>query len=82
MPGGGGLRADIIHAHSPSLNGIPALNAARKCIPVVYEVRALETRRRPAPSEKSIKYRVSKFMETRPLRLTLFTICDGRKISF
>ena len=35
-------KPDIIHAHSPSLNGIPALRAGRKSgIPVVYEVRAL-----------------------------------------
>ena len=32
----------IIHAHSPSLNGMPTLKAGRKYgIPVVYEVRAL-----------------------------------------
>lgn len=33
---------DIVHAHSPVLNGIPALRAARRAgLPMVYEVRAL-----------------------------------------
>jgi glycogen synthase len=33
---------DIVHAHSPVLNGIPALRAARRAgLPLVYEVRAL-----------------------------------------
>jgi PEP-CTERM/exosortase A-associated glycosyltransferase len=32
---------DIIHAHSPVLNGIPALRAAQRAgLPIVYEVRA------------------------------------------
>ena len=35
------LRPQIIHAHSPVLNAIPALRVGRKLgIPVVYEVRA------------------------------------------
>lgn len=32
----------VLHAHSPSLNGIPALWAARRCgVPLVYEMRGL-----------------------------------------
>ncbi|NNM83573.1 MAG: glycosyltransferase WbuB, partial [Burkholderiales bacterium] len=35
------LRPDILHAHSPSLNVFPAIEAGRKFgIPVIYEVRA------------------------------------------
>lgn len=35
-------RPNIVHAHSPVLNGIPALRAARRAgLPLVYEVRAL-----------------------------------------
>lgn len=35
-------RPDIVHAHSPVLNGLPALWAARRAkLPLVYEVRAL-----------------------------------------
>src|SRR4051794_15485522 len=34
-------RPDVLHAHSPVLNGIPALRAARRAgLPFVYEVRA------------------------------------------
>ena len=34
-------RSQILHAHSPVLNGIPALRVARRAgIPVVYEIRA------------------------------------------
>jgi len=36
------FRPDVIHAHSPVLNAIPALRFARKArLPVVYELRAL-----------------------------------------
>ncbi|MBI5467813.1 MAG: glycosyltransferase, exosortase A system-associated [Deltaproteobacteria bacterium] len=76
-------KPDIIHAHSPSLNGIPALSAARKYgIPVVYEVRAFwedAAVDHGTFKEKSIKYRVSKFMETRLFKGVdaIFTICDG-----
>src|SRR6266446_4767318 len=36
------FHADILHAHSPVLNALPALWAGRKLgIPVVYELRAL-----------------------------------------
>ena len=35
------IRPDILHAHSPSLNGLAALRAGRRYgIPVVYEIRA------------------------------------------
>ncbi len=35
------LRPDVIHAHSPALNGVAALRVGRRLgIPVVYEVRA------------------------------------------
>jgi glycogen(starch) synthase len=35
------VRPDIIHAHSPVLNALPAIKVARKLgIPVVYEIRA------------------------------------------
>ncbi len=35
------IRPDVIHAHSPVLNAVPALTVGRRlAIPVVYEVRA------------------------------------------
>jgi len=74
---------DIIHAHSPSLNGIPALLVGRKYgIPVVYEVRALwedAAVDHGTFTEKSLRYRVSRIVETELLKRVdfLFTICDG-----
>src|SRR5690606_39211518 len=36
------VKPDLIHAHSPALNGAPALRAGRRLgLPVLYEVRAL-----------------------------------------
>src|SRR5262249_22447335 len=35
-------RVDVVHAHSPSLNGVPALWAARRVgVPMIYEMRGL-----------------------------------------
>src|SRR3990167_1900504 len=64
---------DIIHAHSPSLNGIPALRAGRKYgIPVAYEIRAFwedAAVDHRTFKESSFKYRVSKFIETGQLKM-------------
>jgi PEP-CTERM/exosortase A-associated glycosyltransferase len=76
-------KPDIIHAHSPSLNGIPALIAGRKDrIPVVYEVRALwedAAVDHRTFKEGSFKYRFSRFIETELMKRVdaLFTICEG-----
>jgi PEP-CTERM/exosortase A-associated glycosyltransferase len=76
---------DIIHAHSPSLNGIPALRAGRRYgIPVVYEVRALWEDAAVDHgffAEGSFKYKMSRFVESRILKRvdSLFTICEGLK---
>jgi PEP-CTERM/exosortase A-associated glycosyltransferase len=78
-------KPDIIHAHSPSLNGIPALRAGRKYkIPVVYEVRALwedAAVDHGTFSEKSLKYAISRFVETKLMERVdaLFAICKGIK---
>lgn len=76
-------KPDIIHAHSPSLNGIAALLSGRKFrIPVVYEVRAFwedAAVDHGSFKEGSFKYRLSKFIETVLLKRAdaVFTICDG-----
>ncbi len=76
---------DIIHAHSPSLCGIPALLAARKYkIPVVYEIRALWEEAAIVSGrlkKNSIKYQVSKFIEMNLFQRvdTITTICQGLK---
>lgn len=78
-------RPDILHAHSPVLNGIPALWAARSHgLPVVYEVRSLWEdaavdwgRARYG----DLRYRASRTLETYVLRRAdaVATICQGLK---
>lgn len=61
-------KPDVLHAHSPSLNGIPALLAARKAnIPVVYELRAFwedAAVDHGTFPQGSFKYRLSRRIET------------------
>jgi glycogen synthase len=78
-------KPEIIHAHSPSLNGLPAVKAGRKLgIPVVYEVRAFwedAAVDHGSFAEGSMKYRISKKLETGLFRKVsaIFTICEGLK---
>jgi PEP-CTERM/exosortase A-associated glycosyltransferase len=77
------LRPDVLHAHSPVLNAIPALRVGRKRgIPVFYEVRAFwedAAVDHGSTSEGSLRYRLTRGMETRALREAdhVFTICEG-----
>lgn len=76
---------DIIHAHSPALNGLAAVRAGRYLgIPVVYEVRAFwedaavdlgRTR------EGSLRYRATRALETSVLRRAdaVTTLCQGTR---
>lgn len=77
------VHPDILHAHSPVLNALPALDVGRAAgIPVVYEVRAfwedaaadLGTAREWGP-----RYRLTRALETRALRRAdaVTTICEG-----
>ena len=77
------VRPDIIHAHSPVLNALPALGVGRaRHIPVVYEIRAfwedaaadLGTAREWGP-----RYRLTRALETRVLQRVdaVTTICEG-----
>lgn len=76
---------EIIHAHSPSLNGIAAYLSGRKSgIPVVYEVRAFwedAAVDHGTFRENSFKYKISKAIETWLFKKVtwLFTICEGLK---
>lgn len=76
-------RPDIIHAHSPCLNGIAALRVARpRGIPVVYEVRAFwedAAVDHGTTREGSVRYRISRALETWALQRAagVTTICDG-----
>jgi PEP-CTERM/exosortase A-associated glycosyltransferase len=77
------FRPDVVHAHSPVLNVLPALRAARrKRIPVVYEVRALwedAAVDHGTTREGSLRYRASRALETYALRRAdhVTTICEG-----
>jgi hypothetical protein len=79
----GEFRPDIIHAHSPVLNVLPALWVGRRRgLPVVYEVRALwedAAVDHGSTREGSVRYRASRALETFALRRAgaLTTICEG-----
>ncbi|HET8575942.1 MAG TPA: TIGR04063 family PEP-CTERM/XrtA system glycosyltransferase [Methylomirabilota bacterium] len=75
--------ADVIHAHSPLLNGLPALWAGRRLqLPVVYEVRTFWEDAAVSHgtfAEGSLRYRISRALETRVLRRAnaVVAICRG-----
>jgi PEP-CTERM/exosortase A-associated glycosyltransferase len=77
------LRPQIIHAHSPVLNALPALKVGRRLgIPVVYEVRAFwedAAVDHGTTTEGSLRYRMTRAMETHALKRVdhVFTICQG-----
>jgi PEP-CTERM/exosortase A-associated glycosyltransferase len=77
------VRPQLLHAHSPVLNAIPALRVGRRLgVPVVYEVRAFwedaavdhgRTR------EGAPRYRLTRALETYALKRAdaVTTICEG-----
>jgi PEP-CTERM/exosortase A-associated glycosyltransferase len=77
------LRPDLLHAHSPVLNALPALRVGRRLgIPVVYEVRAFwedAAVDHGTTAEGSLRYRLTRRLETHALRQAahVFTICEG-----
>lgn len=74
---------DIIHAHSPALNGIAAVRVGRSLgVPVVYEIRAFwedAAVDHGTTTEGSLRYRMTRAMETwvakRADQITV--ICEG-----
>ncbi len=79
----GRLRPDVLHAHSPVLNAIPALRVGRRLgIPVVYEVRAFwedAAVDHGTTREGSARYRATRALETWAMTRAdhVFTICEG-----
>lgn len=77
------VRPQIIHAHSPVLNAIPALRVGRELgLPVVYEVRAFwedAAVDHGTSTEGGVRYRLTRGLETHALRRVdhVFTICEG-----
>jgi PEP-CTERM/exosortase A-associated glycosyltransferase len=77
------IRPDVIHAHSPVLNGMPALwIGKRRDIPVVYEVRAFwedAAVDHGSTHAGSLRYRLTRTAETYVLKRAdaVTTICQG-----
>jgi PEP-CTERM/exosortase A-associated glycosyltransferase len=77
------VRPQILHAHSPALNALPALRAGRRhAIPMVYEVRALWEDAAAAHSthrREGLRYHATRLAETRALHRAdaVTTICEG-----
>jgi PEP-CTERM/exosortase A-associated glycosyltransferase len=77
------FRPDIIHAHSPCLNGLAAMAVARRLgIPFAYELRASwedAAVSHGTTREGGIKYRLSRALETRVITSAdaVTTICEG-----
>ena len=73
----------LLHAHSPSLNGMAALRVARRFErPVVYEVRAFwedAAVDHGTSREGGLRYRLTRALETRVLKQSsaVTTICEG-----
>jgi PEP-CTERM/exosortase A-associated glycosyltransferase len=74
---------DLLHAHSPCLNGIATIRVGRRlCLPVVYEMRASwedAAVDHGTTTEGSFRYRLSRALETWTLRRAdaITTICEG-----
>jgi PEP-CTERM/exosortase A-associated glycosyltransferase len=77
------VQPDIIHAHSPALNGVAAVRAGRKLgLPVVYEVRGFwedAAVSHGTSSEGGLRYRLTRAMETWVLKRAdaVTCICEG-----
>jgi PEP-CTERM/exosortase A-associated glycosyltransferase len=77
------LKPDILHAHSPALNGLAAIKAAKRHnIPLVYECRAFwedAAVDHGTTSENSLRYAVTKLLETHVFKKAsaITTICEG-----
>lgn len=78
-------KPDVLHAHSPALNGVAAYQAARECgLPLVYEVRAFwedAAVNLGRCSENSLRYRLTRAMESYVLKRAdhVTCICEGLK---
>ena len=80
-----GNPVDIIHAHSPALNGLAAVDVGEKLgIPVLYEIRAFwedAAVSHGSCKEGDLRYNLTKKLETHVVRRAdaVTTICNGLK---
>ncbi|PKP87742.1 MAG: glycosyltransferase, exosortase A system-associated [Alphaproteobacteria bacterium HGW-Alphaproteobacteria-17] len=74
---------DLLHAHSPVMDGLAALRAGKKLgIPVIYEIRAFwedAAVGNGTGREGSLRYRLTKMLETHAVRSAdaVAVICEG-----
>lgn len=79
------LQPDILHAHSPALNGLAAHWAAKRfCLPLVYEVRAFwedAAVDQGTSSEHGLRYKLTRGLENFVFRRAgrVTAICEGLK---
>jgi PEP-CTERM/exosortase A-associated glycosyltransferase len=77
------LQPDVLHAHSPVLDAVPAIRVGRKLgIPVVYEIRAFwedAAVDHGSTREGSLRYRLTRALETWAVRHAdaVTVICEG-----
>ncbi|OZA21514.1 MAG: glycosyltransferase, exosortase A system-associated [Hydrogenophilales bacterium 17-61-9] len=77
------LRPDVIHAHSPVLDAVPAIRVGRKLgIPVVYEIRAFwedAAVDHGSTREGSLRYKLTRALETWAVKNAdaVTVICEG-----
>jgi len=77
------IKPDVLHAHSPALNGLAAIKAGKKHnIPVVYECRAFwedAAVDHGTTKEGSLRYRITKALETYVFKKVqaVTCICEG-----
>ena len=77
------LKPDLVHAHSPVLNALPALQVARRLgVPVVYEIRAFwedAAVDHGSTKEGSLRYKLTRALETWAVKHAdaVTVICEG-----
>ena len=77
------VRPNVLHAHSPVLNALPAIRVARRHgLPLVYEIRAFwedAAVDHGTTHEGSLRYGVTRRLETRAMARAdhVVTICEG-----
>lgn len=79
------VKPDVIHAHSPVLNGLPAWRVARALdLPLVYEIRAFwedAAVEHGTQQANGLRYQLTRAAETTVMRraAAITTICEGLK---
>ncbi len=77
------LQPDVIHAHSPVLDAVPAIRVGRRLgIPVVYEIRAFwedAAVDHGSTQEGSLRYKLTRVLETWAVKKAdaVTVICEG-----